>query len=82
MIGAPVFATSPAATPQIANTEPTEMSMLPVRITRVAPSATISTGMLPRKRSLRLSRAKYPGAAAASVNASAPITRARETSLR
>jgi hypothetical protein len=42
----------------MANTDPTEMSISPVRITRVAPSATIRTGRLARNRSLRFSREK------------------------
>ena len=44
--GSPDFANNPAATPQIANCDPIEMSICPVRMISVMPSAAISTGML------------------------------------
>ncbi len=60
--GNPAFASTPEITAQTANSDPTEMSMWPVRMTSVMPSAMISTGMFARNRSDRLSRAKNPGA--------------------
>ena len=42
----------------MANTDPTEMSISPVSTISVAPSDTMSTGRLARKRSLRFSREK------------------------
>src|SRR5436309_637484 len=61
----PDFAARPAVTLAIANAEPTEISISPVRITTVIPIATISTGAFARKRSIRLRGEKYPGAMAA-----------------
>ena len=60
-IGRPAFASTPASTPQMANTEPTEMSISPVSMTSVAPSATISTGRLARKRSLEVLAGEVAG---------------------
>ncbi len=50
-VGRPMRAKTPVATLQIANCEPTEISILPVRITRNMPRATISTGMFASTRS-------------------------------
>ncbi len=50
-VGSPMRAKTPAATLQMANCEPTEISILPVRITSIMPSATISTGMFASTRS-------------------------------
>ncbi len=56
--GAPAFDARPATTEQIAKTDPTEMSISPLTMTIVAPSAAISTGMLASSRSVRLAREK------------------------
>ncbi len=56
--GNPNFESSPAVTPQIAKIEPTEMSICPISITSVMPSATIRTGTLARNKSVRFSREK------------------------
>ena len=66
---------SPATTAQMANIDPTEMSISPVMMTSVMPIATSSTGRLARNRSLRFSAEKYPGAATARTSASATIAR-------
>ena len=50
-VGRPMRAKTPVATLQMANCEPTEISIWPVRITSTMPSATISTGMLASTRS-------------------------------
>ena len=50
-VGSPMRANTPVTTLQIANCEPTEISICPVRITSTMPSATISTGMLASTRS-------------------------------
>ena len=81
-VGIPMRANTPAATLQIANCDPTEISICAVRITSNMPSATISTGMLASTKSRRFSNAKNPGAAAASTTASARITAMSEISRR
>src|SRR5262245_49790652 len=81
-VGSPALATRPPATPQRAKTEPTEMSICPVRMTSVIPSATINTGRLARKRSARLSREKKAGASTASSSARAAMANATDTSRR
>src|SRR5688500_1988865 len=81
-IGTPAFASTPELTAQIANSEPTAMSMWPVRMTSVMPSPMISTGTLARNRSVRLSRAKNPGEATASTAPSATIAAATDASRR
>src|SRR5947209_3086947 len=81
-VGIPIFAHTPPATLQIANCEPTEISISPLRTISVMPSATISTGMLASKRSLWFSGEKKPGAITASTAISARIAIATEISLR
>src|SRR4051794_17537398 len=81
-MGEPACASSPATMPQMAKTEPTEMSISPARITSAAPIATISTGTLPSSRSDRFSRLKNPGARTASSAQSAAIVNATDTTLR
>src|SRR5688572_574876 len=66
------LATRPATTEQIANTDPQEISISPVRMTSIEPIATISTGRLDNSRSRRLPGAKYAGATIAITIASAP----------
>ena len=56
------FAQTPAATLHTANAEPTEMSISPVTISSVMPSATTSTGRLARNMSLRFAGVKKSGA--------------------
>src|SRR5512134_450494 len=65
---------------QTAKTEPTEMSISPVRMTSVAPNAAMSTGTLPRNRSARLPREKNPGATSARMPASSAIASATDAS--
>ena len=60
-VGSPIRAKTPVATLQMANCEPTEISICPVRITSTMPSATISTGMLASTRSRSLARVKRHG---------------------
>src|SRR5687768_11859256 len=79
-IGTPAFASTPELTAQTANSDPTEMSMWPVRITSVIPSPMISTGTLARHRSIRLSRAKKPGDTTASTTPSAATAPATDAS--
>ena len=51
-VGRPSLANIPAAMLQTANCDPTEISISPLRMTSVMPSATISTGMLANSRSV------------------------------
>src|SRR5262249_31572433 len=79
-VGIPDFAAIPAITLAIAKTDPTEISISPVRITSVIPSATIRIGTFVRNRSSRLPGEKYAGAVTASRAASATIAPAAEIS--
>jgi hypothetical protein len=45
---------------QTAKTDPTEMSICPVRIIRVMPMDTIITGIMERNRSVKFSAVKKP----------------------
>ena len=81
-VGIPIFANTPAATLQMANCEPTEISISPLRMISVMPSATISTGMLASSRSLWFSGEKKPGATTASTAISARMRWRPEISLR
>ena len=78
--GNPDFANTPAATLHTAKMEPTEISIWPVRMMSIMPSAMISTGIFASNRSLKFSRVKYPGAIIASTMASAMIAIATEAS--
>src|SRR6266487_8101 len=76
------FASTPAATPHTAKIDPTEMSISAVTTTSVIPIATSSTGRLARKRSLRFSAEKYPGATTARTSASTAMADATDASRR
>ena len=65
MVGNPATAKTPAATLQMANCEPTEISISAVRTISVMPTATISTGTLASSKSRRLAKVKKSGAATA-----------------
>src|SRR5215471_6115342 len=77
-----LLATRPATTLAIAKTEPTEMSISPVIITTVAPSATTATGRLASSRSMRFSEEKYDGDTVARTAASTAMARATVPSRR
>src|SRR5215469_1878798 len=81
-VGNPATAKTPAATLQIANWEPTEISICAVMTISVMPTATISTGTFASSRSRRLARVKKPGARMARTAAMAKMTASMESSRR
>ena len=81
-VDSPACAATPATTPQIANTEPTEMSISPVRMMSVAPIATNSTGRFPSRRSPRFSGEKNRGLTSASTSEVSPMAAATDNSRR
>jgi hypothetical protein len=80
--GYPALAVIPATTLHIAKIEPTEISICPVRMISVIPSAMIMTGMFARKISVRFSRLKYLGSVNSRTVISNTIVAPTETSLR
>ena len=80
-IGSCSFASVPAATPHTANADPMEISISPVTIKNVMPSAMISTGRFARKRSLKFPAVKKSGAIKPSPAARISVAAATAASL-
>src|SRR5271154_1673040 len=79
-MGNPEMAKTPAATLQMANCEPTEISISAVITISVIPTATIRTGTLASSRSRTLAKVKKAGATAARIAAMARMATAMESS--
>ncbi len=79
-IGRPARASRPAATPQMENCEPMEMSMCRARMTSVMPTPATSTGALLTSSSRRFLAEKNAGAFTAKSPSRAANARATDSS--